>query len=219
MSLSARSPIIGFHGSPGMPEDFSALAETLGKFIQMPGETDFLSANALGYSWGCVRLIEECVKKGMPKSVVLVAPHFFPKKRAGILKKFILSIPFLRDAVLRRKAPAIVGEFLQNSCSPDPVPAFVLSLAERYENPELLARAILDKETLRMDEPMKRKFLARAEAAGTAVTLVVGLSDPTSTVDQWRWLTSLSHFKKIEIPSAGHALIWTHRDELANAIT
>lgn len=219
MSLSPRDPVVGFHGSPGLPEDFSALAETLGKFIQMPGETDFLSANAVGYSWGCVRLLDECVKQGMPKSVTFIAPYFFPKKRAGFVKRGFLSIPFLRDAVLKKKAPAIVGQFLQTSCAPDPVPAFVLSFTERYESTELLARAVLEKEALRVDEPMKRKFLARAEAAGTEITVVVGDSDSTCTPAQWEWLSNLSRYKKVEIPSAGHALIWTHRNELADAIT
>ncbi|MBC7387389.1 MAG: alpha/beta hydrolase [Cryobacterium sp.] len=214
------STVVGFHGSPGFHEDFAMVESKLGfKFASAADSGDgFSDEIAVGYSWGCARLVEACVKKGMPKSVLFISPYFFPEKSAGFIKVKLLRIAFVRNFLLMKKGSEIVEKFLVKACLPDAVPERVREMTRRFSRPDILAQSVLEKEDLRIDEPFKRKFLAIAASRGTRIYVIAGSEDALAKPVQTEWLGVLSTYEQTVVPDAGHALIWTRSDIIAEKI-
>lgn len=220
-------PILCYHGSPGTTDDFAELSKELPELRLVPlsraGYPDDGGASApagpaiyCGYSWGTLPCIQAALADEAAGGVILIAPYLFPTG-AGLLKKAVLRAPLLGKALLKKKGPQIVEELLVKSAHPAQVPASYRALAGRLSRPETLRQAVQEKEKLRFDVLAALRALAGREVP---LALLWGAQDQTSAEAQHvapvREAAPGLFERKLE--QAGHALLWTHPQQLAAAI-
>ena len=231
------SSILCFHGSPGTPDDFLELEKALeGHTLQRvlrngypsngftdsektPLESNLPQSSVyLGYSWGGLSCLRAAARASHSVAhVILVAPYIYPKP-AGGLKKMLLGAPWIGDKLLSSKGPGIIEELLTRSSSPHEVPPSYRARASALAAPEILRRAVFEKEEA---APATDHVLKQLTEAGTSVLIIWGTDDLTSSEeDQVAPLRqALKIEKELKLENAGHALLWTHPNELAQGIT
>lgn len=216
-----------FHGSPGLPEDFMALEKALpeNRWVRAARPGYPLSQGVVlkersvvvGYSWGCVAALREAAQNPeLVAGVVLLAPYLWPTSKAGLAKKALIQAPFVGRVLLKKAAPNVIKELLHKSCAPAAVPKEYEALSAKLADPQILLRAVLEKEEKGMSP---EDALKRLQAADIPVYVLWGDKDHTTQEE-----TQIDPIKKIvdaeviKFTGAGHALQWTHTKELSDSL-
>lgn len=219
--------IILHHGSPGSPDDFSHLIKHLKKMdihtidrCQKDGHQNTDAEIQLGYSFGCVKAIKYAAKSERTKLVILIAPYLFPSKKPGMIMKALLGIDLFKENILPVLAESSIQKMLVEGSAPHPVPAIYEKDAKKYLEPHRLARSLLEKD---ISDSKNLKYLERLRAKNIPVVMIIGEEDQTSYVGAPKKIQfdPLLTYKNIDIKTihnAGHALLWTHTDELATQV-
>lgn len=220
-------PIICYHGSPGLPDEFMLLEKHLpgqrivkiiragyGTNDKKPIQEDTI---LLGYSWGAVDALRDATKYAGIKGLILVSPYFFPNRKLSPVKKTLLLVPVVSDLILAISGNKIISKMLVETSAPDPVPSAYKEMAKQLVAPKLLRKAALEKDI------SKEKLQAAIEALGNSnlpVAVIWGSEDrigkEAEQIDPLRKYISFSFEKRLE--AAGHAIVWTHPSELAKFV-
>ena len=116
--------LVCFHGSPGLPDEFEGLAESLPgvevravvrygypSFRQYPRQGDLDErCIVVGYSFGCVAALKAAAYR--PKNVeaaILIAPYLFVERPLGALKRALLATPGISTLLLRSAGPKAIA--------------------------------------------------------------------------------------------------------------
>lgn len=228
-----RPTLVCFHGSPGTPDDFRELEPYFRGFrLVRPVRPGYPEANfsqstlnqgrcdgriLIGYSWGCLAALREAVEfPTRVAAIVLIAPHLYPHP-ASRLMQTLLRTPILGRSLLARRGRSIVDQLLTRSAFPVAVPDSYRQLASRLAHPASLCTAVLEKSEpgLFADDAldMVRKWQI-------PLAMIRGADDQVSPAENQ--VIPVRHrppgFIDYCFDNAGHALLWTHTKEVANAI-
>jgi olefin beta-lactone synthetase len=216
-----KKKIVFHHGSPGTSKDFHQLSHKLGDFEliyceRMKGQKQEGNIH-VGYSFGCTQaLIQAAEQKEKAELIFLIAPYIFIDKQMSPIMKAILNLPIISNILLAKMAPGSIDKMIKNSSYPlTPTPEYIED-AKRYLDPKVLKHSLFEKiDTL----PRLSKALEALKKAGTKIILIRGAQDQTSPLQQQ--ITPLKErLETIEycLENAGHALLWSHNDRIAQII-
>lgn len=218
--------IIFHHGSPGTPQDFRHVGGALRDLGQIltPDRTQKKQASSpegklhhIGYSFGCVEALKSAANNpDKTASVTLIAPYIFINKKMGAAAKVIMKTPLFSSLLLKKMAPKSIEKMLRDSSYPCDIPPQYQEDAKAYFNPELLKHSMFEKEEIMSSVENALKIL---KDANIPVTLIRGAQDKTSPLDQQ--ITPLKDSIQVNeycLENAGHALLWTHTQRIAEII-
>jgi pimeloyl-ACP methyl ester carboxylesterase len=218
-------PLVCYHGSPGLPDEFSLLRRALPEMeviaqarLGYPNykRSDLTSpALALGYSWGCVDALLECAESERVRGVILVSPYLFPKSRLGPLSEAAIRLPWIGNALLRQAKERIHSQMFEESRSSHGIPSAYWEMAERMTSPPILRRAILEKQ---IETKAIFESLEKLRGRGLRVGVICGKRDGTQGEQSAQIRKRLDLSFEHEVEDGGHALIWTHPEEVARAV-
>lgn len=217
-------PIVCYHGSPGLPDDFKLLEKFLPELQLVKltrkgygnGDVNFSGDSViLGYSWGVIDAILSADEK--PKSVkgiILVSPYAFPQPKVGWIKKAILNTPFVSDLILAAAGGKVISKMLVDTSYPLPVPKEYQNAAKQLVRPKIVRTALAEKS---LDRNNFELCLKRVGNLHIPVAIIWGAEDrvgrPSEQIDPLRAHISFNLEK--ELLRAGHAIVWTHPQDLA----
>lgn len=220
--------IVLHHGSPGTPKDFfhiKGLLKNVDVILfdrvqkSIPSDSN-LAEIQLGYSFGCTKAVSEAVKNPKTKLVILVAPYLFPtKKPSGVMKALLISDLF-RNLALPALAKKSIEGMLKESSHPNSVPDILKNDSKEFLHPERLSHSILEK-NISHSEVLNNLMILKEK--NVPVVVIIGENDQTSYkgINKEQQFNSLLTFQNIQIKTivnAGHALLWTHINELSDLI-
>jgi pimeloyl-ACP methyl ester carboxylesterase len=220
--------LICYHGSPGLPQEFAGVERLLKNdfqnFVSRPRKgypsyehSEFkMDGLRMGYSWGSIDSMRDALTQST-RGLLLIAPYLFQKNSLSIIKKIVLSTPLLGKYLITKSAPKIVDRFLNISCDPNPVPREFESTASALKNPRVLKVAALEKNLTKTDI---KELLRAIGGRKIPVAIIYGDQDKTSSPSEQIEPIKTILKPKFEyiIRGAGHAIPWTHPQELAKAI-
>ncbi|MEE2961305.1 MAG: alpha/beta hydrolase [Myxococcota bacterium] len=229
-----KNTILLFHGSPGGPKDFLHIKEGLKDYhfrdVIRPGYETFQTGNSqigaptlpsptilMGYSWGAVAALRTAdLNLEQTSAIILAAPILFPNPQ-GLFRKLILNAPFVSDIIIRRKSPAILDEFIKQTCFPAPCPEGYRDWLEEITVPDILKQCVKEKIEIALDIPA---ILSRINLQEIPVFVIWGDQDQSvHEIEQIRPIRSrLSNLQEAKLHGAGHALMWTHHQEVQKSI-
>ncbi len=212
--------MVSFHGSPGGPEDFSQISKLLKhNFLHTDRQKNSIIEKEeldqqsifIGYSWGCRELFRFLKSNpSSPQLVILISPYLFAEP-IGLFKKLILSTPFIGNKILSKMSKKAIDSFLSKSSHPQDVPSEYQDYKKHLLKTKVLKQSLFEKDLFSLDDVNKR----------TPILLIWGESDQTSNYDQ-QIAPLIKHTESInikKISSGGHALPWTHSQEVADLIS
>jgi pimeloyl-ACP methyl ester carboxylesterase len=230
---------IFFPGNPGTPDDFEALGQQLGlkkssclnyqystKHIDdvlSGSDMSQLSASAeaqiwIAYSWGCYFALYLMTKGIKPRQLILISPYITPSNPMAKWLGQAVGFPFIGAILGKLIANSKTDSFIADSAAPARLSeSAALELSSRYKNPNIWKRAILLKEI----QTNRDALDLNAVKIASKVLVIFGEQDKFKR-EQVDAIKASSSFAKnisiVNIPNAGHALIWTHVNELSHAI-
>ncbi|MCB9091846.1 MAG: hypothetical protein H6621_03045 [Halobacteriovoraceae bacterium] len=203
-----------FHGSPGSIRDFLPLDEHMKDYLI----TEDLENSEVwvGYSWGCLKLLNSLQNSNV-KKVVLISP-FLPMEPVRGLKKFIISLPWIGKFLLKLKREKILGDFIKQSfCGKDGKNEYQ-NYIKSIVTVDKLFSSIEEKDEFFLTEKMIEE--CKGSLSGITPLVIWGKSDRTAKLNEE--LKKLSQiFEDVivkEIEKGGHALMWSHPQKIANLI-
>ena len=210
------------HGSPGSNRDFFHLKVLLPELHfefedRVKNEKNSNSINyELGYSYGSVFALTKAIENPNIEAVILIAPYLFPKESVGLALSTIMKFSVLSNPILKKSGPNKIESMLIKSSHPHPVPEKYRIDAQEYIDPVRLKHAILEKD---IDSSTIFNALKKLEQKNIKVIVIYGDEDLSS--DYENHIKPLAEYKNIQlikISQAGHALLWTHPNQLAEII-
>ena len=215
--------ILAHHGSPGSNRDFFHLKVMLPEFhFDFLDRVENKSTNTsppniqLGYSFGCVSAINRAADNDSTERIILISPYLYTEKKVGLVLKHIMNTKALSKPLLNLMGPKKIEKLLVNSSSPHGVPDIYREDSYSFSKPERLSHAIIEKEH---DLSTLFASLKTLEKRKVPIYIIYGDNDLTSSYDdQIKPLIEFSNVELFSIPNAGHALLWTHTEILANKI-
>jgi acyl-CoA synthetase (AMP-forming)/AMP-acid ligase II/pimeloyl-ACP methyl ester carboxylesterase len=215
--------ILAHHGSPGSNRDFLHLKVLLPEFhfdFFDRVENNYANSTAphiqLGYSFGCVSAIIAGALNTQTEKIILISPYIYPEKKIGLVLKNIMNTKLLRNPLLKLMADKKIEQMLITSSSPKDVPANYQMDAKDYLKSERMAHAILEKD---FDTEKLFQALNTLEKRKIPIHIIYGEKDLTSAYEkQIMPLLEFSNVDKVSLSDAGHALLWTHTEQLAELI-
>lgn len=215
--------ILAHHGSPGTVHDFDLLMKHFPEVEWLPFDRYRKSEQKpsrpfeviLGYSFGCKSAIMDAANSNAA-AIVLIAPYLFPKKKMSPLARIVLGSPVIGDMILHQMAPKAIQQMLEESSYPDEIPSSYASIKKDLVRPEVLKPALFEKNYSLKD--LEEAF-SKIKQKNIKVVVIRGDRDQTSNGDeQIRKLKQYIQFEDIILKDAGHAIPWTHAQEVAQAL-
>lgn len=220
--------IIAHHGSPGTPDDFFGLKEDFNDYefltptrkgypnfhTPLPQHEDIV---IIGYSFGSLQAIKDAAHFGSRvKKLILISPFLYGGRKLGGAAKFLVQFPIVGNMILKKSAEKAIPQMLSNSSSPKEVSETYKTHGENFKRPEILRPALLEKDFCDCCIP---NALTEIHAKNIPVVIIRGDADKTSTY-QSQIIPLKKETEIIEhvISDAGHALLWTHKDEMVSLI-
>jgi acyl-CoA synthetase (AMP-forming)/AMP-acid ligase II/pimeloyl-ACP methyl ester carboxylesterase len=221
--------IIAVHGNPGHPEDWTEVKKLL------PKDHEFLALDAYdpdlrkklislkgpyfltGFSMGCYSIMK-CLPeiKDKVSGIVFVAPYFIPEKPLSVLAKGLLGIPFLSRKLIESSKRNSVAGFLDDMIAPQKLSdhPYYKTMLTRLETTDLWTKTVKRKIDTE-NNPLSGNFLYPIP-----VIALRGKEDKTNSREkQTSVLKAFSSLENKDLTQGGHALLWSHPDDVANALT
>jgi len=222
------------HGSPGSVEDFDLLKNSLNS---LKPQYQFISRNRfdnnknvindkktpmvqVGFSFGCLLALKNAEAHPETEMVILIAPYLFPEKKPSPLMLSLAKNPFFKNYLLSNLGKNKIKKMIIEGCLPKETPSEYLKQLEIYKQAEVLSHSIIeknvkDKETFELLDKLKKRNIP--------IIVIIGEDDLTSYKNnqKLKQIDPLLVHKNIKINSlthAGHALLWTHFDEISQII-
>lgn len=223
-------PIIGFHGSPGSPEDFSGFKEFSHKrMLLLPNrncinsglilsEIPVTSFIALGYSWGCAEALNYANQNAHKlKAFIFIAPYLHPEKNMNSIFKFVLNSHVFSKILFKLIAKKSIQKFLYKSAFPQTPSTEYAGQLNFLSQSEILRFALLEKHKL---QPTAIDCAERLKQIKVPVLIISGSQDTNLNASEHAsQLEKLfSNAKHIKLADAGHALPWTRSSECIKEI-
>lgn len=213
--------IVAHHGSPGHPDDFIHLKKYLptGIDFKTPRRKHDIKCQGtrieVGYSFGCFEALKNALKHNV-KTVVLISPYIYPSARPSTVKKALLKTPIISSVLLGVVGNSSVNKMLLESSYPAQVPDNYRLDANNYLIPYYLRESVFEKD---ISQNEVTDLLNAHAQAKTRIIIVRGRDDKTSQYKaQIEPLLKINQAKEIVLDMAGHALLWTHPKEIAQAL-
>lgn len=210
------------HGSPGSNRDFLHLKLLLPEFHfifedrVLNEKSDENIDIEMGYSFGCTTALIKASENKKCNAVILIAPYLFPKESISGLMSTIMKINIISHPILKNAGPSKIEEMLIKSSHPKAVPENYKIDAETYKEPTRLKHAMLEKD---IDSGLIFNALKNLEHRNIPIYVIYGDEDLSSDFNNH--IKPLSEYKNISISKikhAGHALLWTHTNNLSDLI-
>jgi len=238
MGTPTDIPLVCYHGSPGSPEDFAALAAALpgSRLIRLvrsgyPAEgygaadtpieerLQVDQAVFVGYSWGArCALLAAARSPERVRGLILIAPFLRPSGSMGLLKKVLIQAGPIGTFLIGRAAPKVLEDFLVRTCRPLPVPAEYRERTAHLKHPEVLRRAALEKEEAGPSVEWAIETLRTAKVPALILWAPEDAVGPAAAhVEPLK--KGLHAVQEAQFPGAGHALPFTHARQLADSIS
>jgi pimeloyl-ACP methyl ester carboxylesterase len=230
---SSYFPINCFHGSPGTENDFLLLRQKLLRYeintyvvksnhshsYKFSSNFEKKDSILLGYSWGCRGALEFLFHHShFIKSLILISPYLIHPSRPLLINKTIKDFPLIRRFLLKMITGSIVNNYLTKTSFPSQIPSSYLKNKLLYSTPEVFTRFLYEK-----IEPQFISYasiLREVDKHGIPVLILYGEKDSYIDIN-----ANISMIKKIipysnvySIPHSGHALLWTHTNEITEYI-
>jgi pimeloyl-ACP methyl ester carboxylesterase len=209
------------HGSPGTTSDFREIEAGVAKagvqllpverknaLVGVPGVPG-VPGFQLGYSWGANLALSASFGREKCEGIILISPYFAAPKKHGAFYFPLLRL-ILGVGPLRRK---IVNSFIAKTASPASVPASYNELKAALGS--RLFAAVKEKSDF-IDSA--ERLLERS--AALPLLVIMGENDAVSNADETQQLVQKysPNADVIVLKNAGHALLWTHPQEVVSAI-
>lgn len=202
-----------YHGSPGTSEDFSFLRD---HFEDVTSVKRGESKNAdiyIGYSFGSYFALKDFVNNSNAKKLILIAPYFFAEP-LGFVKKALITNSFTSKILISKMSEQIIEELLIKSASPKVASDEYRRIAERYKSVDVLREAALEKEI-----PVSEILELCKKASEREVHIIWGDCDESLDLEHMTKIKNNLSSKEVVIKDAGHAIPWTHQEELIKQIS
>jgi pimeloyl-ACP methyl ester carboxylesterase len=209
--------LLGFqailHKRPIKGSQLESLLQSVNAVAKLAGGPPF---TLMAYSWGAYLAL--AYLKRFPENVegvLLINPLLAEHQSFSAWDKFILATPLLRTLVYRFRRKALIEAWLKQRFAPEePLPELTSALRSYLSQTQIWrGEAIYTK--LLFQQP-----LTPFKGIKVPVRALCGAEDQmTRRERQMSILDTLEH-KHIEfIPSAGHALPWTHQEAILVELT
>lgn len=222
----ATYTLVAHHGSPGTPDDFKGIKESFSEHeFLTPTRKGYPQHNSnlphndkiivVGYSFGTLQALKDACEYGTKvKKIILISPFLFGGRKLGTVAKTLIQAPLLGNYILNKSALKAIPQMLENSSSPQKVSEEYLAHGEKFKSSAILRPALLEKDFCACCIP---NLLQELAAKKIPVVIIRGEKDKTSTYESQ--IAPLKKEISIEehiIPEGGHALLWTHKNEVVN---
>ncbi len=210
--------IYAHHGSPGLRDDFNHLKDHLPKDFEVRalGRKESRPNNeehyVLGYSYGArVAISDVSRSKVNVKGLILIAP-FLLKKTSGPIKA-LMKIPGISDALLGLSAKKAITEMVVKGSLPmTPPPGEYVRDAKKYGNLKLLKEAVCEK-----NDNLDLLIHELSQLKDIPILVIRGDCDESAQVSELLEKAGVKYTDAV-VNKAGHALLWTHPNYLAQHI-
>lgn len=232
-----KIPIICFHGSPGVPEEFDKLNKLLPNYqfikfvregypkneyifkIDNFSEDTTLNKEAIvvGYSWGNVPALQFAIKNlAFIKGLVIISPYIFPDRNSSSTFRKLLTLPLIGTFFFGMFGKKVVEKMMKNTSYPESIPSDYKKLVNKLSKSKVLETSIKEKtENIKIKEILKR-----IGESHIPVALIWGGRDVTGRESEQ--IASIKSIIKpileVRLENAGHALIFTRAEELSKYI-
>ena len=229
-----KIPIICFHGSPGVPEEFNKLNKLLPnyQFIKFVREgypkneyifkADNFSEDTnlnkeviiVGYSWGNVPALQFASKNlAFIKGLVIISPYIFPYRNSSSPLRKLLTLPLIGTFLFGMFGKKVIEKMMKNTSYPESIPSDYKRLANKLSKSNVLETSIKEKaENIKIKEILKK-----IGESHIPVALIWGDSDSTGSENEQ--ITPIKNtikpFLEARLENAGHALVFTRVEELS----
>lgn len=214
--------IVAHHGSPGHPDDFLHLQKHLPESVKIVSlhrgnRPKKISGGRIemGYSFGCIPALKSALENNV-NTVILVAPYLVPSERPGLLKKQVLKLPGVGAFLLGLMGPSGIEKMLVQSSYPAQIPENYRRDAVNYVIPYYLRQSIIEKD---ISEDEVDELLKAHAQKGTKILVIRGRDDRSSNPKvHINRLLEINRAREQIIEIAGHALLWTHPQDVASIL-
>lgn len=219
----SKVTLVAHHGSPGHPDDFLHLKKYLpeqAKLIALHRRNqDPLTLKhtriEVGYSFGCVSALKSALQNNVG-TVILIAPYLVPQNKPTLLKRIIMNTPIVSSVILGMVGEESIDKMLIESSYPAQIPESYKQDSINYLIPTYLRQSVLEKN---IDQEEIHELLKQHAKRGTNIVVIRGREDRTSPAKiHIQPLIEINRAKEIVFDMAGHALLWTHPEEIAKAL-
>lgn len=207
--------IIYHHGSPGVKEDFNEIINDKNEnyFTDRLDKIDHNSIAAdtiVGYSFGSVHAIKQASILNSCKDLILIAPYFGRTSKAITT---IAKIPIVSDMILGKKAETSILEMIRKSSLPKAPTQNYQNMLKTYSDLKRLKFSLIEKDV--SDNEIEND-ICLLKNKNINLTIIIGDHDQEA-IKAGEKLKNLIPSANIHtIKDAGHALLYTHGQELTN---
>lgn len=221
--------IVAVHGNPGHEDDWNEIRSLLPKGVEFVALDAYAADFAkklrsipgpfvlTGFSLGCytiMRHLPEVQEK--VAGLVLVCPYLVSEKPLSPLARALLRVPVLSGALIEKSKNNSVTDFLQRMVHPQKIadhPYYEL-FHYRLNTTDLWAK------TVKRKIDAEKNPLSLSGKYGIPVIALWGKDDLTaSRASQGAHLKGFSRISHEELTGGGHALLWSHARDVAEALS
>ncbi len=206
------SSYVVYHGSPGTSEDFNFLKEKLKETTLLKRGEQKNADIYIGYSFGSYFALRDFINNPDAKKLILIAPYLYADK-LGFLKKILIKNAITSKILIEKMSETIIEELLIKSSSPQVVSDEYRAIAEKYKSVAVLREAALEKEVSQESIVDLCKKASERE-----VHIIWGDSDQSLTQEHVEKIKNNLIADEVIFKDAGHAIPWTHQDQLIEEI-
>lgn len=225
--------IICFHGSPGTKKDFLPLTNLLPQYNFIPivrkGYPDYdlrqydnlndRSSLLIGYSWGCREMLEFYLKfRSNVKGIILISPYIMHAEKFDRVKNIFIQLPFFHNLFFKFYSSFGTRSFIAKTSQPSLVPLSYYENKSLFYEPAIFIRSINEK--IEAQTISYASIIRDIDRCNLPMHIIFGENDSCeysiSSVEMIRKITSKASFRCVK--GGSHALLWTHPEEVANAV-
>ncbi len=220
---------IAIHGNPGHTEDWNEVKKLL------PKDAEFLALDAYdpelgkklksfngpyvltGFSLGCYTIMRHLPEiKDKVAGIVFVAPYFSPENPLSGLAKGLLGLPVISGKLIESSKKKSVAGFLEHMIAPQKMAdhPYYKTFLTRLETTDLWAK------TVKRKIDTENNPLPGNASYSIPVIALWGKEDKTNTRDkQTPALKAFKNVTHMDLSGGGHALPWSHSQDVATALS
>lgn len=226
-----KTTVFALHGNPGSPRDWDEVFckldpkkfETIAVDSFSDGWVHDIRRQSgkvilIGHSWGCYRILKKLASlHDRVEKVILVNPTLDVEHPLSSLASLLMRAPVLGDILIKSSHRKAFPEFVEKMIHPasiDKLPPAQKSL-ERLSSDWMLWKIAALNKLKQQSAP-----LTPSHSCPVPGWILFGDKDlVVSAQKQRRALSFFSGFQEQTVAGAGHALLWTHADLVAEKVS